>query len=73
MFPLASVSRLALRPTQLLIQMDTGGRFPGVKRSGRDADHSPPYTAEVNEQLYLLSHLAPAWRVEGFFTALLSH
>jgi hypothetical protein len=28
--------------------MGTGGPFPGVKaRSGRDADHSPPSSAEV--------------------------
>jgi hypothetical protein len=38
--------------------MGTGGPFPGGKaRPGRDADHSPPSSAEVvNEQeLYLLS------------------
>jgi hypothetical protein len=38
--------------------MVTGGPFPGGKtRPGRDADHSPPSSAEVeNElQLYLLS------------------
>jgi hypothetical protein len=38
--------------------MGTGGSFPGGKaRPGRDADHSPPSSAEVkNEQeLYLLS------------------
>jgi hypothetical protein len=28
--------------------MDTGGPFPGAKaRQGRDADHSPPSSAEV--------------------------
>jgi hypothetical protein len=28
--------------------MDTGGSFPGAKaRPGRDADHSPPSSAEV--------------------------
>jgi hypothetical protein len=50
--------------------MDTGGPFPGAKaRPGRDADHSPPSSAEVvNEQeLYLLSPQAPPWRVEGLF------
>jgi hypothetical protein len=38
--------------------MGTGGPFPGGKaRAGRDADHSPPSSAEVvNElELYLLS------------------
>jgi hypothetical protein len=36
----------------------TGGSFPGVKaRPGRDADHSPPSSAEVKkeQELYLLS------------------
>jgi hypothetical protein len=48
----------------------TGGPFPGGKvRPGRDADHSPPSSAEVeNEQeLYLLSPQAPSWRVAGQF------
>jgi hypothetical protein len=27
--------------------MGTGGPFPGVKRHGREADHSPPSSAEV--------------------------
>jgi hypothetical protein len=46
----------------------TGGPFPGGKaRPGRDADHSPPSSAEVeNEQeLYLLSLQAPPRRVAG--------
>jgi hypothetical protein len=48
--------------------MGTGGSFPGGKaRPGRDADHSPPSSAEVmNEQaLYLLSPQASPWRVAG--------
>jgi hypothetical protein len=48
--------------------MGTGGPFPGGKaRPGRDADHSPPSSAEVkNEQeLYVLSPQAPPWRVAG--------
>jgi hypothetical protein len=48
--------------------MGTGGSFPGGKaRSGRDADHSPPSSAEVkNEQeLYLLSPHVPPWHVAG--------
>jgi hypothetical protein len=38
--------------------MGTGGPFPGGKaRPGRDADHSPPSSAEVvnEKELYLLS------------------
>jgi hypothetical protein len=48
--------------------MSTGGPFPGRKaRPGRGADHSPPSSAEFkNEQeLYLLSHKAPSWRIAG--------
>jgi hypothetical protein len=46
--------------------MGTGGPFPGIKaRPGRDANHSPISSAEVeNEQeLYLLSpkHLRSVW------------
>jgi hypothetical protein len=29
--------------------MDTRGSFPGGKAAGREADHSPPYNAEVKE------------------------
>jgi hypothetical protein len=29
--------------------MATGGFFPGVKRQGREADHSPPTSAEVKK------------------------
>jgi hypothetical protein len=29
--------------------MGTGGSFPGVKRQGREADHSPSTSAEVKE------------------------
>jgi hypothetical protein len=51
--------------------MGTGGSFPGGKaRPGRDADHSPPSSAEVKYEyeLYLSPHVPP-WRVAG--TALL--
>jgi hypothetical protein len=37
-----------------------------IPSAGRDADHSPPSSAEVeNEELYLLSPQAPSWHVEG--------
>jgi hypothetical protein len=53
--------------------MGTGGSFPGGKaRPGRDADHSPPSSAEVKNEweLYLLSPHVPPWRVAGqlYFT-----
>jgi hypothetical protein len=40
------------------------GSFPGLKRPGREADHSPPSTAEVKErmELYLNSPNTPSWR-----------
>jgi hypothetical protein len=44
-------------PTQPPVQWVPGVLSPGVKEwQGRDADHSPPSSAEVkNEELYLLS------------------
>jgi hypothetical protein len=54
-FPLTSASRQALGPTQPPVQWSS---FPGGRtRSGRDADHSPPSSAEVKkeQELYLLS------------------
>jgi hypothetical protein len=42
------VSRPALGPAQLTLRWVPGGPFPGSKaRPGRDADHSPPSSAEV--------------------------
>jgi hypothetical protein len=47
-FPLSSVSRPALGPTQPPVQWVPGGPFPGCKaRPRRDADHSPLPSAEV--------------------------
>jgi hypothetical protein len=45
--------------------MSTGGPFPGGKaRPGRDADHSPPSSAEVEmSRSYTISSQAPPWRV----------
>jgi hypothetical protein len=44
--------------------MGTGGSFLGVKRPGREADHSPPYSAEVkNAWSYTLTpqYVFMAW------------
>jgi hypothetical protein len=43
--------------------MGTKGSFPGVKRPGREADHSPPSSDEVKEwvELYLHSRNTPSW------------
>jgi hypothetical protein len=47
-FPLTSVSRPALGPTQPPVQWVPGVLSPGAKaRPGRNADHSPPSSAEV--------------------------
>jgi hypothetical protein len=50
-FPLTPVSRPALGPTQTPEQWVPGVLSPGQARPGRDANHSPPSSAEVeNEQ-----------------------
>jgi len=42
---------------------ETRGSFPGVKQPGREADHSPPSSAEVNEgvELYRQSPNTSSW------------
>jgi hypothetical protein len=46
-FIFTTVSRLALGPTQLPIQWVSGALSLGVKRPGREADHSPPYSTKI--------------------------
>jgi hypothetical protein len=43
--------------------MSTRASSLGVKRLGREADHSPPSSAEVKEwaELYLHSPNTPSW------------
>jgi hypothetical protein len=48
-FLFTMVSRTALGPTQPPIQWVPGAVSLGVKRPGREADHSPPSSAEVKE------------------------
>jgi hypothetical protein len=59
-----TASRPALRPTQPPIQWVPAALSLGVKRPGREADHSPPCSAEVKEwvELYLHSPSTPSWR-----------
>ena len=47
--------------------MGTGSLSEGVKRPGRDANHTPPSSAEVKEriELYLYSLSGPSWPVAG--------
>jgi hypothetical protein len=49
-FPVASVSRSSLRPTQLPISGYRQSISEGKARPGRDADHSPPSSAEVKNE-----------------------
>jgi hypothetical protein len=44
-----ATSRPALRPILPHTQWVTGALSPGVKRLGREADHSPPSTTEVKK------------------------
>jgi hypothetical protein len=48
-FLFTTASRTALGPTQPPIQGVPGALSLGVKRPGREADHSPPSSAEVKE------------------------
>jgi hypothetical protein len=61
---LFTMSKTALVPTQPPIQLVPGALSLGVKRPGREADHSPPSSAEVKEcmELYLHSpYVFMAW------------
>jgi hypothetical protein len=49
LFHVTTASRPALGPTQLPIQWVPGALSLGVKRPGRETDHSPPSIAEVKE------------------------
>jgi hypothetical protein len=44
--------------------MGTSGSFPGGKSAGREAEHSPPSSAEVKEcvELYFHSPNTSSWR-----------
>jgi hypothetical protein len=48
-FPLSTPSKLALGTTQTHIQWAPGALPTGVKRPGREADHSPPTSAEITK------------------------
>jgi hypothetical protein len=55
-FLFTTASRTALGLTQSPIQWVPGVLSLGVKRSGREADHSPPSSAEVKECVELYLH-----------------
>jgi hypothetical protein len=58
-----TASRTVLRPTQPPIQWVPEALSLGVKRQGREADHSPPSSAEVKKcvELYIHSPNRPSW------------
>jgi hypothetical protein len=58
-----TVSRPALGPTQPPIEWVLRALSLGVKRPGREANHSPPSSAEVKEhvELYLRSPKTSLW------------
>jgi hypothetical protein len=69
-----TASKLALGPTQTPIQWIPGVLFLRIKRPGREADHSPPFSAEFKEcvELYLRYQYAfMAWCLVKLKTTLL--
>jgi hypothetical protein len=65
-FLFATASRPVLGPTQPLIQCVPGALSPGVKRTGREADHSPPSSAEIKNAWSYISpppHVFMAWHL----------
>jgi hypothetical protein len=64
-FLFTTASRMALGPIQPPFQWVPGAFSLGVKRPGREADHSPPSNAEVKEcvELYLHSPIRLHWMV----------
>jgi hypothetical protein len=63
-FLITTASRTVLGSTQPPIQWVFGAVSLGVKWLGREADHSPPSSAEIKEcvELYLHSLSTSSWR-----------
>jgi hypothetical protein len=63
-FLFTTASRRALGPTKPPIRLVTRALSLGVKRSGREADHSPPASAEVKNAWSYTSvpPNMPSWR-----------
>jgi hypothetical protein len=60
-FLFSTSSRPVLEPTRPPIQWVPGALSPGVKRAGREADHSPPASAEVKRMWIYKSTLPYAF------------
>jgi hypothetical protein len=62
-FYISMSSRPALRPTQSSIQWIPAAVSPGVKRPRREADHSPPTSADIKKTwVYTLLPHTSSWR-----------
>jgi hypothetical protein len=61
-FLFSTSSRPALRSTQPPLRRVPGALFPGVKRPGREVDHSPPTSAQVKMWIYTSTAHTPSWR-----------
>jgi hypothetical protein len=63
-----TASGTTLGPTQPPIEWVSGPLSLRLKRPGREADHSPPSTAEVKEcvELYIQTPNTPSWRGDQF-------
>jgi hypothetical protein len=53
-----------LDPTGTSYPKGIGGSFPGVKRPGREADHSPPASTEV-KKMWIYTSTPPFAFMEG--------
>jgi hypothetical protein len=61
-FHFSKLSRPALGSTQPPIQWVPGALSPGVKRPGREVDHSPTASAEVKKiWIYTSTPHTPSW------------
>jgi tryptophan synthase alpha subunit len=57
-------SRPVLGSTQPTSQWVRGALSPRLKRPGREANHSPPTSAEVKKMLiYISTPYTPSWRI----------
>jgi hypothetical protein len=62
-FSLLHVVQTCYGAHQPRIQCVPGALSPGVKRPGREADHSPPASAEVKKMwIYIYTPSTPSWR-----------
>jgi hypothetical protein len=62
----STLSTPALRSTQPPIQQVPGALSPGVKRPGREANHSPPDSTEV-KKMWIYTSILSTWSTLLFF------